>query len=201
VPNAPFSGNLSARPVAQPIVPIYRYSEYLEQLERSHIRLEFLEGIVYAMAGGSPRHNKLCARVAAQVGSHLQSGCEAYSPDQRIRAQGAGMFPDFTVVYGPEEFASDDPDAIVNPTLVVEVLSPSTAATDQTSKADRYQSLKSLRELVLVWQDECRVQVRRRTADGGWELHDHRAGQLIELSSCGARLDVDALYRDLADGP
>lgn len=183
--------------MAQPILPTYQYSEYLEQLERSQIRLEFLDGIVYAMAGGTPRHNKLCARIAALVGSQLRGGCEAYSPDQRIRAQGAGMFPDFSIVCGPEQLAPDDPHAIVNPTLVVEVLSPSTAATDQTTKADRYKSLTSLRELVLVWQEECRVQVHRRSDTGGWEVKDFRAGEVVSLSVCDSKLDVDALYRGL----
>jgi len=185
--------------LAQPIIPTYQYSEYIERLERSQIRLEFLDGTVYAMAGGTPRHDKLCARIAALVGSHLRDGCEAYSPDQRVRAQGAGLFPDFTVVCGPEQFASDDPHAIVNPALVVEVLSPSTAATDQTTKADRYKSLASLREFVLVWQEEVRVQVHRRTDRGGWEVEDYRAGQVVMLSICGAKLEIDALYRGLIE--
>ena len=182
--------------MAQPILPTYQYSEYLEQLELSQIRLEFLDGIVYAMAGGSPRHNKLCARLAAQVGSRLRAGCEAYSPDQRIRAQAAGLFPDFTVVCGPEQFAPDDPHAIVNPSVVFEVLSPSTAATDQTTKAVRYKSLSSLRELVLIWQEECRVQVQRRS-DRGWEVQEYGAGQLVSLTCSDAPLDVDALYQGL----
>ncbi len=183
--------------MAQPVLPTCDYDEYLGSLERSQIRLEFLDGIVYAMAGGAPRHNELCARIAAQIGAQFGDGCEAYSPDQRIRARGAGLFPDFVVVCGPEELADDDPNAIVNPTVVVEVLSPSTAATDQTTKAERYQSLPSLRELVLVWQDECRVQVRGRSGESGWHVRDYGTGESLRLPSCGASLDLDALYCNL----
>lgn len=182
--------------MVQPILPLHSYEDYLERLEQSQIRLEFVDGIIYAMAGGTPRHNKLCARLAAQVGSQLGTGCEAYSPDQRIRARGASMFPDLSIVCGPEELAPDDANAIVNPVVVFEVLSPSTAATDQTTKADRYKSLPSLRHFVLVWQDAARVQVHTRAASG-WSVTDYAQGQHAQLAECQLTLDVALLYQGL----
>lgn len=110
------------------------------------------------------------------------------------------MFPDLTIVCGPEELASDDRHAIVNPTVVFEVLSPSTAATDQTTKADRYKSLSSLKHLVLVWQEEVRVQTHTRTSDG-WLVIDHGPGQRVALTHCAATLDVDQLYQGLGGVP
>jgi Uma2 family endonuclease len=104
------------------------------------------------------------------------------------------MFPDYTVVCGPEELAPDDAHAIVNPTLVFEVSSPSTAATDRTTKADRYKTLASLRTLVLVWQDEVRVQVHRRSG-AAWEVRDYGSGETALLFESGPELDVDALSR------
>jgi Uma2 family endonuclease len=68
--------------MAQPTLPLYNYAEYLERLEASEIRLEYVDGLVYAMAGGTPEHNRVDMRLTLQVGSQLKSPCEAYGPDQ-----------------------------------------------------------------------------------------------------------------------
>jgi Uma2 family endonuclease len=178
--------------VAQPILPRCTYDEYLERLEASEIRLEFVDGVVYAMAAGTPAHNRVVMRLTLAIGQQLRPPCEAYGPDQKIRAQNAGYFPDLTVVCGEPELAADDRNAFTNPAIVVEVLSPSTAATDQSTKAERYKALPSLKEYVLVCQPEQKVQVHRRVADG-WSVEDHSANDVVSLS-CGAELRVGALY-------
>lgn len=175
--------------MAQPTVPLYTYPEYLERLEASRIRLEFVDGLVYAMAGGSP---DLCMRLTLQVGNQLSPPCEAYGPDQKIRTAGAGYFPDLSVVCGEPTLAPDDAKALTNPTLVFEVLSPSTAAVDRTTKAERYKALDSLAEYVLVWQDERRVEVHRRQG-AGWIVEPYAGGDRVKLS-CGVLLEVDRLY-------
>lgn len=121
--------------VAQPTIPLYTYAEYLGALEASHIRLEFVDGLVYAMAGGTPEHNRIVMRLTLLVGNQLVRPCEAYGPDQKIRAGAATFFPDLSVVCGEPQLADDDRNAFTNPSSVFEVLSPSTAATDQTTKA------------------------------------------------------------------
>ena len=132
--------------MAQPSIPHYTYAEYLERLEASQIRLEFVDGVVYAMAGGSPEHNRLCMRLTLMVGNQLSPPCEAFGPDQKIRAEGAGYFPDLSVVCGGLHVAHDDPKAVTNPRIVFEVLSASTERVDRTTKADRYKALESLSE-------------------------------------------------------
>jgi Uma2 family endonuclease len=178
--------------VAQPAVPIYTYAEYLERLEASNIRLEFVDGVVYAMAGGSPEHNRLCMRLTLHIGNQLRPPCEAYGPDQKVRALGAGYFPDLSVVCGEPMIATDDPHAITNPRVVFEVLSRSTANVDRTTKAERYKTLSSLTEYVIIWQSERRVQVHRRAGDA-WVMEEHGSGGEAALS-CGVRLVVDAVY-------
>lgn len=180
--------------MAQPTLPLYSYAEYLERLEASQIRLEFIHGLVYAMAGGTPAHNRIVMRLTLQIGNQLTGSCEAYGSDQKIRTAAAGFFPDLVVVCGTPRLAQDDPNAITNPRLIFEVLSPSTAATDQSTKAAEYKTLPSLEAYVLVWQEEVRVQVHRRTA-GGWIVSHYGAGDHVELD--GIELVVRDLYPEV----
>ncbi|MBN1608450.1 MAG: Uma2 family endonuclease [Polyangiaceae bacterium] len=178
--------------MAQPVVPLYTYEEYLERLEASQIRLEFVDGLIYAMAGSSPEHNRIAMRLTLRVGNQLVPPCEAYGPDQKIRTRGAGYFPDLSIVCGEPQLATDDRNAFTNPSVVFEVLSPSTAATDQTTKAERYRALPSLKEYVLVWQTEPRIQVHRWQPEG-WAVADYAGGDTVVLS-CGVSLAVSELY-------
>lgn len=178
--------------MAQPTIPLYTYAEYLEALEASQIRLEFVDGLVYAMAGGTPEHNRIVMRLTLLVGNQLGEPCEAYGPDQKIRAGSAAFFPDLSVICGEPQRPDGDRNAFTNPRIVFEVLSPSTAATDQTTKADRYKTLSSLDEYVLVWQLERRVQVHRREG-GGWTVVDYDGTAIVTLSG-GIHIPVQDLY-------
>lgn len=178
--------------MAEPPLPQHTYHEYLERLAASEIRLEFVDGVVYAMAGGTPEHNRLVMRLTLQVGGQLRPPCEAYGPDQKLRVQGAGYFSDLTVVCGEPQRAADDKNAFVNPTSVFEVLSPSTARTDETTKAERYMALPSLKEYVLVSQPERLVRVYHR-GDGEWRCTEYRGSDEVSLQ-CGAMLRLAELY-------
>jgi len=178
--------------MAQPTIPLYTYVEYLEALEASRIRLEFVDGLVYAMAGGTPEHNRIVMRLTLLVGNQLVPPCEAYGPDQKIRSLGAAFFPDLSIICGEPQLADGDQNAFTNPSIVFEVLSPSTAATDQTTKADRYKTLPSLSEYVLVWQTERRVQVHRRQG-GTWSVIDYGGSDVLTLSG-GISIAVQGVY-------
>jgi Uma2 family endonuclease len=178
--------------MAQPTLPLYTYAQYLEALEASHIRLEFVDGLVYAMAGGTPEHNRIVMRLTLLVGNQLVRPCEAYGPDQKIRAGGAAFFPDLSVICGEPQLAEGDRNAFTNPRSVFEVLSPSTAAADQTTKAERYKALSSLSEYVLVWQMERRVQVHRRDGSG-FTVIDYGPADTLTLTG-GVRISVPELY-------
>lgn len=172
-------------------------AEYVATERVSSTRHEYLNGEVYAMAGGTPEHGALAAAIMGELRMALAGKpCRVYSSDVRlvVRETGLVTYPDASVVCGQLETDPEDPDAITNPRLLVEVLSDSTEAYDRGIKAAHYRRIPSLIEYVLVSQDEPRVEVYRRIAPGRWELTEARATQRIALSSVEVELDVAALY-------
>lgn len=180
-------------------------ADYVAVEKGASERHEFLGGAVYAMAGGTPEHGALAAAVMGELRSALAGKpCRVYSSDVRvsIRPTGLATYPDASVVCGRLETDPEDPDAITNPLLVVEVLSDSTEAYDRGAKAAHYRRLPSLREYVLLSQDEPHIEIYRRLGPNRWELVEARAGDRLALDSLGIELDVSALYVDpLAAGP
>ena len=112
----------------------------------------------------------------------------------RILATGLSTYPDASVVCGRTETAPDDPDAMVNPVLLVEVLSDSSEAYDRGAKAAHYRRIPSLKEYMLVSQSEPLIEVYRRGEGGRWELREARPGEAIELASVDVSLQVSAIY-------
>ncbi len=183
-----------------PTVPVAHmsYAEYIAAEKASLVRHEFLKGRVFAMAGGTPEHGALAAAVMGELRSALRGKpSRVYSSDLRIRILETELatYPDASVVCGKLETAPDDANAVVNPTLLVEVLSDSTEAYDRGAKAAHYRRIPSLREYVLIAQDEKRIEVYRRNQRGGWELFEAQSG-VLELESLGIGLDVDAVYEN-----
>jgi len=179
------------------------YAEYLAAEAASDIRHEYLNGEVWAMAGGTPEHSALAAAIIAQLGASMRGKpCRMFSSDLRVRIMDTGLstYPDVSVVCGQLETAPDDPDAVTNPIVLVEVLSESTEGYDRGGKAAHYRRIPSLREYVLVAQTEPRIEVFRRAEIGRWELLEARAGETIEIASLGARLDVSAVYANPLGG-
>jgi len=179
------------------------YAEYLAAEAASGIRHEYLNGEVWAMAGGTPEHAALALAVGSELRSALRGKpCRAYSADLRVRIVDTGLstYPDVSVVCGQLETAPDDKDAVTNPIVLVEVLSESTEGYDRGAKAAHYRRIPSLREYVLVAQAEPRIEVFRRAESGRWELLEARPGETIELASLGVQLDVAAVYANPLGG-
>lgn len=173
------------------------YAEYLAAEATSQVRHEFLNGEVWAMAGGTPEHAALAAAVIGELRAALRGKpCRVYTSDARVRVASTGLstYPDVAVVCGALETAPDDPDAITNPVVLVEVLSDATEAYDRGVKAAHYRQIAALKEYVLVSQAEPRVEVYRRAATGRWELLEAKPGEALELEALGVRVDVAALY-------
>ena len=179
----------------------YSYAEYLAYERDSGLKHEYDDGEILAMAGGSRRHNALASRVSAALESGRQPGCNAFQSDQKVRilATGKATYPDASVVCGPIEGDPADPlgATITNPSLVVEVLSPSTEQEDRGNKWQHYQLIASLQEYVLVSQAEARVERYRRLPSGTWEYSDVTEGT-VQLST-GAVMDLAKLYDSLPD--
>lgn len=164
------------------------------------MRHEFLDGVIYAMAGGSPAHAALAARVIRQLGPQLEGkGCEIFTSDLRVRVAATGLatYPDVTVVCGQLERDPEDPATVLNPIVLVEVLSDSTAEYDRGEKLDHYRRVTSLREVVLVAHSAPMVEVWLRAENGSWSNEGRGAGETVRLPSIGCSLVVDDIYRDL----
>ena len=148
----------------------YTRAEYLALEASSNVKHEYLDGQIYGMAGGTPEHAALAAAVIGLLFPQLRRGrCRPLDADLRVRVAETGLatYPDVTVVCGARERDSVDGHAVTNPTLIVEVLSPSTESYDRGDKFEHYKCLPSLREYVLVSHRERRVEVWTR-GDGGW---------------------------------
>ena len=173
----------------------HSFRDYLAVEEVSAIKHEFLDGEIYAMAGGSVLHAALSASALAVLHAQLKGRCRVFSSDLRIRvlATGLASYPDVTVVCGPVETDPESADTVVNPTLVVEVLSPGTMDYDLGEKLEHYRRIPSLTAVVHIWQDRRQVQVTERL-DGAWVTAASGSGLPIESMAC--RFDVDALYED-----
>lgn len=157
---------------------------------------EFHRGAVFAMAGGSPRHNYLSSAIAAELRTLARGkGCFVFSPDQRIvAAEGQRyVYPDAVVVCGKVELEVGTKDVLANPRVIVEVLSPGTESFDRGDKWDAYRRIESLHDYLLVSQTSARIEHYRREADGGWHYSVAEAGGSLSLSD-GASLSVDAVY-------
>jgi Uma2 family endonuclease len=175
--------------------------EYLAWERAQPEKHEFFHGEVFAMAGGSPRHNALCGSCLMFVGAALRPrGCVTFTSDQRVTMADGGryVYPDVSVVCGPLEVASHD--VLQNPTILIEVLSASTEQYDRGLKWEGYQRLASLTDYVLVSQTEPRIEHFQRATDGSWTYRAAGRGGRVTLSS-GAALVVDEIFAGVLDLP
>ena len=154
-------------------LPSYYLSpeEYLVIERQAEHKSEYVDGAMYAMAGSSERHNLITGNIITELNIQLRKApCRVYPSDLKVRVPESRRFfyPDVSVVCGETEFADDERDVILNPILVVEVLSESTAAFDRGKKFQSYQQIESLQEYLLVAQDEHDVEHYLRQENGHW---------------------------------
>jgi len=168
--------------------------------EERHI---YVRGEVFARAGGSPRHNGLCAEIIARLADGLRGGpCRVFTSDQKLGLpKDEFVYADAVVVCGPLALRSGTTDVVTNPRVVVEVLSKNTETYDRGDKQRGYLSLPSVEHFVLVSQREPRAEVYTRQADGSFRFEVVEAGAAIRLERLGLTVEVDALYLGVFDLP
>jgi Uma2 family endonuclease len=172
--------------------------EYLTLERKAEFKSEYMDGVVYALAGASPRHNLIVANVIITLGGQLKGRpCKVYPSDLKVGVTSSrGFFyPDVSVVCGDDEFADEERDVILNPTLIVEVSSETTAAFDRGKKFLSYQQINSLQEYLLVSQDEVLVEGYARQGDDTW-LYTKVAGleRSLMLPSVNCELALKDIY-------
>ena len=174
--------------------------EYLRRERDASERHEYYHGEVFAMAGGSPDHSLICANVASEIGARLKGGpCKVYESSLRVRVPRTTLYtyPDVSVICGERQFDPLDTnrETVLNPALIVEVLSPSTESWDRGGKFQNYRQIESLREYVLVSTDKPLVETVLRQPDGTWN-YAPTAGREARaaLRSLGIELPAAEIY-------
>lgn len=172
-------------------------ADYLDGELRSPVRHEYIDGEVFAMSGSSRRHNLIVGNLftAARTGARGR-GCQVFANDMKvfIAARNIFYYPDVSCCCDPLD---REDYFLTRPCFVVEVLSPSTAAIDRREKRLNYATLDSLREYVLVNQDQRRVDVYRRGADGAWSAEKIEGHGTLQLNCVSLSLSLDDIYEDV----
>jgi Uma2 family endonuclease len=174
--------------------PRLRPEEYLALERSAQERSEYLDGDMVGMSGGSRKHNLIVTNIVSELRSQLKGrACEVYPSDMRVKVSATGLYtyPDVVVVCGEPQFEDTNVDTLINPVIVVEVLSDSTEAYDRGAKFGHYRKIESLVEYVLVSQEEFRIEHYVRQTAGQWTRSETRGltGSL-DLTSiqCQARM-------------
>jgi len=173
--------------------------QYLE-LERAalDVRSEYYNGRMYAMSGGTHPHAIVIANLARRLGNGLEKGpCVVTTSDMRLRVSKTGLYtyPDIIVVCDPPQYGDGRHDTVLNPTLIIEVLSPSTEAYDRGFKFAQYRALESLKEYALVSQSEPRVEIFRRQPSGDWLLSESAGMDAVcRFDSVGCTVTMKDVY-------
>lgn len=172
--------------------------EYLEFEQSSVSKHEYYRGEIFAMTGGTEPHNLLAGNTYASFHAQLrQRPCRVYNSDQRIKVMATGLhtYPDVTVVCGQPQFIEPSRLTIINPTVIVEVLSPSTERYDRGMKFQHYRTIPSLQDYLLISQDDQRIEHYTRQENGVWQLHEAvgLTGQ-VTIQSIGCILTVADVY-------
>jgi len=175
--------------------------EYLEFDYNAEGRFEYFDGEVFEMSGGSPEHSLLANRIGRLLGNQLDSkGCFVFQSDVRIKVP--AMLP---YRYGDVSALCEKPiyeemgnrRLLVNPTLIVEVLSPSTEKYDRDKKFKAYKSIESLREYFLIWQNEKFVMLFTKHNEKFWFQSDYVENERLKLESVDCELNVDEIYQGI----
>src|SRR2546430_2391059 len=180
-------------------LPAITAEQYLELERASEMRHEFLDGLMYAMAGESRGHSRVCFNLATIIGAQLGGRrCEGFSPNMKVRAGIGGLYayPDLMIVCGEAEFHDEHGDVLLNPTVIFEVLSPSTEKYDRGEKFRRYRQIESLKDYVMVSQDQARVEHHhRQPEDKGTATEVNGLDAGLVLSSIDCRIPLAEVYR------
>lgn len=172
--------------------------EYLSIERAAETKSEYYAGKMYAMAGASREHIIITGSAAAELRQQLrQKPCEVYSTDMRLKVGRNGLYtyPDVIVVCGTPEFTDSKVDTLTNPTVIIEVLSPSTADYDHRAKFEFYRDLDSLQEYIMIWQDRPHVEQYSRQPSGKWVFSEANGIEsMVVLESIGCKLTLSELY-------
>lgn len=188
--------------MSQQIKPYISPEEYLRLERQAEYKSEYVNGEIFAMTGASRKHNLVAGNIFRELSQQLRSRqCEAYMSEMRVKVTATGLYtyPDVVVVCGEPKFEDKYVDTLLNPTLLVEVLSPSTERYDRIAKSSYYRTLDSLAEHLLVAQDEVRLEQYVKQPNGPWLLFESSSlDNIVELPSISCSLALRDVYDKVA---
>ena len=173
--------------------------EYLAHEQETGIKHEYIDGEIFAMAGGSRHHTAIITNCSGELREQVRKKpCQAYTSEIKVKINDLKyVYPDFTVVCDEQEYADEVETMLVNPTLVGEVMSPSSGDYDQGTKAGYYRSLPSVQQYLLLNQDKPYAQLFTRN-DIGWQLQEFEGlDAVIPLKPIGCELKLSEAYLDV----
>ena len=184
------------------VLPKLTLEEYLAIERNAEYKSEFYRGEMFAMPGGTANHSDLAVAIASILRTRLLGrGCKVFNSDLKVRTGTDDLYtyPDLSVVCGERIFADDESDVLVNPKLIVEVLSRSTEAHDRGFKFQEYKKVASLQEYVLVSQSAPLIETFWRPEGGVWSGYSEARGldATLVLQSLGLDIPLAEIYRDI----
>ncbi len=182
-------------------IPYVSEAEYLQAERQAQTKSEYLAGQVFAMAGASRAHNTITLNIAGELRQGLRTqGCSLFAIDIRVKVRdvSAYFYPDVIIVCGQPQFEDEQEDNLLNPVVIIEVLSPSTEDFDRGEKFLVYQRIPSLSEYLLVAQDKMCVEHFIRQPDGRWVKREYtHPEQVVHLESVDADLPMQTVYEGI----
>ncbi len=190
--------------------PLISPQQAAEMEARDGMKYEWVDGYAYAMAGASPTHNTISTNLVRRLANHLDSKpCQVWSSDMKVREQQSELraYPDVVVACPPYEWdETEKPVALLNPLIVIEILSPSTQSYDHSLKWDKYRHIPALQEFILVESEKIGVQHYRRQFPehperNNWYLHiaETRA-EILSINAIDYELSLQEIYERVAFG-
>jgi Uma2 family endonuclease len=180
-------------------------AEYETRERDAFVKSEYYRGEMFAMAGGSPEHSLVATNFTREAGNQLKGKpCVPYNSDLRIKVEASELYtyPDATIVCGPPQMDNSVKGTVLNPSVIVEVLSDSTESYDRGRKSSHYRRIESLRELILISPSEPLVEMFTRRDDGNWSFVEYRAiTDTLVIGSVGVAIPLSELYRNISFQP
>jgi Uma2 family endonuclease len=187
--------------LAQRKIEFFTPEEYLNFERKSDVRHEYIDGEIFEMAGTTRNHNRISTNVLRLLDNLLlERECNVYSSDMRVKITSTEKYtyPDVVAIYGEEQFEDETEDTLVNPQLIIEVLSKSTEAYDWGAKFEYYQTIESFREYVLITQEPFRVEQFVRKHENEWTYFEFRKPEdIVRLNSIDCEISLRDIYHKI----
>lgn len=178
-------------------------SEYLEEERKALTKSEYYKGEVFARSGASKNHNRIVASIIITIGQFLKrKSCHIYPSDLRVKNPENGLYtyPDVTIVCGKKEYLDEEFDTLLNPTVIIEVLSPTTEDYDRGTKFKLYRSISSLQNYIMISSTDFSAEVYTRMDNNEWNLNmTKEKGGVIHISALDFDLPLNDVYAQVED--